>query len=109
MGTSGAWGGSQTERWRQARDLLDQLQDPGSPGPSDPTLRPDTDPATDPPPGADALLDAIAAGLAADDPGAADPGGRPLPSLGALLGPRRPGGSTGGSTGGGGGRGGGGG
>jgi hypothetical protein len=92
MGTSGAWGASQTERWRQARELLDQLQDPGPPGPSDPRPQPDTDPATDPPPAAAELLDAIAAALAGDDPVAADPAGRPLPSLGALLGPRRPGG-----------------
>jgi hypothetical protein len=100
MGTSGAWGGSQTERWRQARELLDQLQDPGPPGPSDPRPPPDTDPAADPPPAAAELLDAIAAALAGDDPVAADPAGRPLPSLGVLLGPHRSGGGTGGGSGG---------
>ncbi len=98
MGTSGAWGGSQTERWREARELLDQVEDLGPPGPPDPQPRPEADPAADPPPAADALLDAIAAGLAGDDPAAADPAGRPLPSLAALLGPRRTGG-TGGSGG----------
>jgi len=108
MGTSGAWGGSQTQRWRQARQLLDQLPDSGPP---DPRPHPDTDPPADPPPAADALLDAIATGLTGDDPSAtADPPGQPLPSLGALLGPRRPdrgsgggGGSAGRGSGGGGG------
>jgi hypothetical protein len=95
MGTSGAWGGSQTQRWQQARQLLDQIPDSSS---SDPRPRPDTDhPADLPPPAADALLDAIAAGLIGDDPSAAaDPAGRLLPSLDALLGPRRPGRGRGG-------------
>jgi hypothetical protein len=52
----------------------------------DPDQRPDRPPA--PPPEVGALLDAIASGLAGDDPAAASPADRPLPSLGALLGPR---------------------
>jgi hypothetical protein len=99
MGTSGAWGGSQTQRWQQARQLLDQLPDPGPPDPQPP---PDTDPLPELPPlAADALLQAIAAGLIGDDPAATgDPAGRPLPTLAALVGPRRPGrGRTGGGGG----------
>jgi hypothetical protein len=99
MGTSGAWGGSQTQRWQQARQLLDQLPDTG---PSNPQPPPDTDPPAElPPPEADALLEAIAAGLIGDDPSAAvNPTGRPLPSLNALVGPRSPGGGRGGGGGG---------
>jgi hypothetical protein len=113
MGTSGAWGGSQTQRWQQARQLLDQIPDSD---PSDPRPRPDSNrPADLPPPAADALLDAIAVGLMGDDPSAAaDPVGRPLPSLDALLGRRGSGrgrgggGGAAGQSGGGGGGGGGG-